>query len=134
MWSQESFAFSGRPGSGTGARIEPKPQRRIPIWLGTYGNRALAVTGRLADGWIPSLGFAAPEQIPAMRDRVLADTVTGPADAVAEQLLGFLDLGFTAAPRHPRPSRVPARRTVPRGGCVGSGHTGWSRRRRGRPG
>ena len=30
------------------------------------------MTGRLADGWIPSLGYAAPEQIPAMRDRVHA--------------------------------------------------------------
>jgi probable F420-dependent oxidoreductase len=126
MWSQESFTFSGRLYRTEGARIEPKPRRRIPVWLGTYGNRALAVTGRLADGWIPSLGFATPEQIPAMRDRVLAaardagrdpaeitcaynltvrvhdrakprpDTVTGPADAVAEQLLGFLGLGFTA--------------------------------------
>ena len=126
MWSEERFSFSGRLYRTEGARIEPKPDRRIPIWLGTYGNRALDVTGRLADGWIPSLGFAAPEQIPAMRDRVLAaardagrdpaeitcaynlavhvdehaeprpDTVTGPPDAVAEQLLGFLKLGFTA--------------------------------------
>ena len=126
MWSQERFTFSGRLYRTEGARIEPKPDRRIPIWLGTYGNRALAATGRLADGWIPSLGFAAPEQIPAMRDRVLGaardagrdpaeitcaynlavrvdehakpqpDTVAGPPDGVAEQLLGFLQLGFTA--------------------------------------
>jgi alkanesulfonate monooxygenase SsuD/methylene tetrahydromethanopterin reductase-like flavin-dependent oxidoreductase (luciferase family) len=126
MWSQERFSFSGRLYRTEGARIEPKPDRRIPIWLGTYGNRALAVTGRLADGWIPSLGFAAPEQIPAMRERVLAaardagrdpaeitcaynlavrvderaeprpDTVTGPPDVVVDQLLGFLELGFTA--------------------------------------
>jgi alkanesulfonate monooxygenase SsuD/methylene tetrahydromethanopterin reductase-like flavin-dependent oxidoreductase (luciferase family) len=126
MWSQERFSFSGRLYRTEGARIEPKPDRRIPIWLGTYGSRALAVTGRLADGWIPSLGFAAPEQIPAMRDRVLAaardagrdpaeitcaynltvrvdehaeprpDTVTGPPGLVVERLLGFLELGFTA--------------------------------------
>jgi probable F420-dependent oxidoreductase len=126
MWSQESFTFSGRLYRTEGARIEPKPDRHIPIWLGTYGNRALAVTGRLADGWIPSLGFASPEQIPAMRDRVLAaardagrdpaeitcaynlairvdehakpqpNVVTGPPGAVGERLLGFLELGFTA--------------------------------------
>jgi alkanesulfonate monooxygenase SsuD/methylene tetrahydromethanopterin reductase-like flavin-dependent oxidoreductase (luciferase family) len=122
MWSQERFTFSGRLYRTEDAQIEPKPDRRIPIWLGTYGNRALAVTGRLADGWIPSLGFAAPEGIPAMRDRILAaardpaeitcaynlavyvddhakpqpGTVTGPPDVVAEQLLGFLELGFTA--------------------------------------
>jgi probable F420-dependent oxidoreductase len=126
LWSQETFSFSGRLYRTEGARIEPKPGHHIPIWLGTYGNRALAVTGRLADGWIPSLGFASPGQIPAMRDRVLAaardagrdpaeitcafnlavrvdehaqpqpNTVTGPPDAVAERLLGFLELGFTA--------------------------------------
>jgi alkanesulfonate monooxygenase SsuD/methylene tetrahydromethanopterin reductase-like flavin-dependent oxidoreductase (luciferase family) len=126
LWSQERFSFSGRLYRTEGARIEPKPDRRIPIWLGTYGNRALAVTGRLADGWIPSLGFAAPEQIPAMRDRVLGaardagrdpteitcaynlavqvdehakphpDRVTGSPEMVAEQLLGLLELGFTA--------------------------------------
>ncbi|MGH3095237.1 MAG: hypothetical protein ACRDMV_04460, partial [Streptosporangiales bacterium] len=32
----------------------------------------VAVTGRLADGWIPSLGFASPPQTPGMRERVVA--------------------------------------------------------------
>jgi alkanesulfonate monooxygenase SsuD/methylene tetrahydromethanopterin reductase-like flavin-dependent oxidoreductase (luciferase family) len=50
--------------------IRPVPLSPIPIWLGTYGPRALTVTGRLADGWIPSFGFASPEQIPAMLDRI----------------------------------------------------------------
>ena len=38
--------------------MEPKPAHRIPIWLGAFGDRALAVTGRQADGWVPSLGYA----------------------------------------------------------------------------
>jgi probable F420-dependent oxidoreductase len=126
MWSQPALDFQGRRYHTEGARIEPKPDHRIPIWLGTYGNRALAVTGRLADGWIPSLGFAPPERITGMRDRVLAaarqagrgpedltlaynvvvridehaepeaSTVSGSAAAVAERLRGFLGLGFTA--------------------------------------
>jgi alkanesulfonate monooxygenase SsuD/methylene tetrahydromethanopterin reductase-like flavin-dependent oxidoreductase (luciferase family) len=53
------------------AEMEPKPQGRIPIWLGTFGKRALSPTGRLADGWIPSLSFASPGVVPAMRDGVL---------------------------------------------------------------
>ena len=53
-----------------GDRWSRKPSRPIPIWVGTFGPRALAVTGRLADGWIPSLGHAPPEAIPAMRDRI----------------------------------------------------------------
>ncbi len=71
LWSERGFTFSGRLYRTDRADLEPKPARRIPIWLGTYGPRALAVTGRLADGWIPSLGFAPPEQVAGMRDRVL---------------------------------------------------------------
>ena len=55
-----------------GADLEPKPAHHIPIWLGTFGDRALTLTGRLADGWIPSLGMAPPERIPAMRARIHA--------------------------------------------------------------
>jgi probable F420-dependent oxidoreductase len=126
MWSQPALDYQGRRYHTDGARIEPKPGHRIPIWLGTYGNRALAVTGRLADGWIPSLGSAPPYRVTGMRDRVLAAAreagrrpedltlaynvvvridervepddlmVSGSAAAVAERLRGFLDLGFTA--------------------------------------
>ena len=52
--------------------MAPRPEHRIPIWLGTFGDRALAVTGRLADGWIPSLGSAPPEVATGMRDKILA--------------------------------------------------------------
>jgi len=72
LWSRPSFTFAGRRYRTDRADREPKPDRRIPIWLGTYGPRALAVTGRLADGWIPSFGFAPPEQVNGMREQVLA--------------------------------------------------------------
>jgi len=72
LWATPGFSFRGRYHHTEAADLEPKPEHRIPIWLGTFGPRALEVTGRLADGWIPSLGYAPPEQIPAMRDRVLA--------------------------------------------------------------
>src|SRR5882757_273814 len=66
LWSQPRFSFSGRLYQTAAADLEPKPAHHIPIWLGTFGDRALTVTGRLADGWIPSLGMAPPERIPAM--------------------------------------------------------------------
>jgi probable F420-dependent oxidoreductase len=72
LWSERGFSFDGGHYRTDNAEIEPKPEHRIPIWLGTYGNRALSVTGRLADGWIPSLGYAPPEQVTGMRDRVVA--------------------------------------------------------------
>jgi alkanesulfonate monooxygenase SsuD/methylene tetrahydromethanopterin reductase-like flavin-dependent oxidoreductase (luciferase family) len=40
LWSQEAFSFSGRLYNTDSAELEPKPQRRVPIWLGTFGPRA----------------------------------------------------------------------------------------------
>jgi alkanesulfonate monooxygenase SsuD/methylene tetrahydromethanopterin reductase-like flavin-dependent oxidoreductase (luciferase family) len=126
LWSQPSFTFTGRLYRTDAADIAPRPGHRIPIWLGTYGARALAVTGRLADGWIPSLGYAPPERIPVLRDRVIAaarqagrdpeeitcaynvairvdepaeddpSLVSGSPEAVVARLAGFTSLGFTA--------------------------------------
>ncbi len=124
LWSEPAFTLDGRHHRTVAAPLEPKPAHHIPIWLGTFGPRALIVTGRLADGWIPSLGNAPPEQIPAMRDRIRrsaedagrdpgavscvynlririgaaaddAAIVSGSVDAVIERLLGFVELGFT---------------------------------------
>jgi probable F420-dependent oxidoreductase len=126
LWTRPDFSFDGRHYRTDGADIEPKPAHHIPIWLGTFGPRALAVTGRLADGWIPSLGYASAAELTVMRDRVLAAAraagrdetqltcalnltvqvdehpaaglaeVAGPAGAVAETLAALAEAGFTA--------------------------------------
>jgi alkanesulfonate monooxygenase SsuD/methylene tetrahydromethanopterin reductase-like flavin-dependent oxidoreductase (luciferase family) len=126
VWTQPSFTFTGRLYRTDAAELTPKPDHRIPIWLGTFGNRALDVTGRLADGWIPSLGYAAPEQLQVMRGRTLAAAqaagrdpaevtcalnlqirlqdqpgtdpavVCGPPQAVTGRLLELAAMGFNA--------------------------------------
>lgn len=126
LWSERGFTYTGRRYSSDAAEMEPKPGHHIPIWLGTFGDRALRVTGRLADGWIPTLAMAPPDRVTEMRSRVLAaaadagrppDAVTcvynlqfhigedpglgplvvaGPPEAVAERLVAFVDLGFSA--------------------------------------
>ncbi|AOS61015.1 LLM class flavin-dependent oxidoreductase [Actinoalloteichus hymeniacidonis] len=45
------------------ARSGPAPQHDIGIWLGAYRRRMLTITGRSADGWLPSSPFAAPETL-----------------------------------------------------------------------
>ena len=60
-WSEPSFTYDGAYYRNDGALLEPKPEREIPIWLGTYGPRALELTGRLADGWLPSMPYAPPQ-------------------------------------------------------------------------
>lgn len=121
---------------GWAGDITPTPVHPIPIWLGTYGPRALAVTGRLADGWIPSLDFAAPDRVPEMLDRIRAaavaagrppdairaiynvpvavgdatedGTVAGSAADVVEQLQAFTALGFTGFNLVANPGSAPA--------------------------
>jgi alkanesulfonate monooxygenase SsuD/methylene tetrahydromethanopterin reductase-like flavin-dependent oxidoreductase (luciferase family) len=61
VWFAPSFSFEGRHYRTVGAEVEPKPSRAIPIWLGTYGRRALELTGRTADGWLPSMAYAPPD-------------------------------------------------------------------------
>lgn len=126
LWTEETFTFDGRHHHTLDAQIEPKPEHEIPIWLGTFGPRALEVTGRVADGWIPSFDMAPPEDIPAMRDRIFTaaraagrdpdrftcaynlqvrvddatpsrpGVVSGSAGAVTEAFAGFAALGFSA--------------------------------------
>jgi alkanesulfonate monooxygenase SsuD/methylene tetrahydromethanopterin reductase-like flavin-dependent oxidoreductase (luciferase family) len=113
LWLEPSFTYEGTLYRTESAELEPKPARPIPIWLGTFAPRALAVTGRLADGWIPSLGYASEEELIAMRDRVLAAAVDAgrapsaityavnmPIDplnhAAVDQVARLADNGFTA--------------------------------------
>ncbi len=35
----------------------PPPMHRVEIWLGVYKPRGLRLAGRVADGWVPSIGF-----------------------------------------------------------------------------
>jgi alkanesulfonate monooxygenase SsuD/methylene tetrahydromethanopterin reductase-like flavin-dependent oxidoreductase (luciferase family) len=126
LWSEREFTLEGRLYETERGRVEPKPDHHIPIWLGTFGDRALAVTGRVADGWIPSLDMAPPDRARVMREHIFTaareagrdpesitcaynlqvriddredprpSIVSGPPDVVAERLLGFARIGFSA--------------------------------------
>jgi alkanesulfonate monooxygenase SsuD/methylene tetrahydromethanopterin reductase-like flavin-dependent oxidoreductase (luciferase family) len=126
LWSEPRFDYQGAIYRVNGAQMEPKPNTSTPIWLGTFGKRALTVTGRVGDGWIPSFALAPPEAVPAMRERILraarqakrppeaitcvysmeiqigpgpagrSDIVAGTPDAIIERLASFVDLGFSA--------------------------------------
>jgi alkanesulfonate monooxygenase SsuD/methylene tetrahydromethanopterin reductase-like flavin-dependent oxidoreductase (luciferase family) len=62
VWSGDrNLRFDGRYYRLAGAHSGPVPAHPIGIWLGAYGPRALALTGRVADGWVPSFrGELAP--------------------------------------------------------------------------
>src|SRR6059058_3260812 len=56
MWSGErSVSLDGTYYSLSGLHPGPAPAHDIGIWLGAYGPRMVRLTGRVADGWIPTL-------------------------------------------------------------------------------
>jgi Luciferase-like monooxygenase/Hemerythrin HHE cation binding domain len=48
-----------------GAKRGPAPAHDVGIWLGAYKPGMLALTGRVADGWLPSLGYLQPGDLAA---------------------------------------------------------------------
>jgi alkanesulfonate monooxygenase SsuD/methylene tetrahydromethanopterin reductase-like flavin-dependent oxidoreductase (luciferase family) len=57
FWSGErSVTVAGEHYGVHGAHPGPAPAHRIGIWVGAYGPRMLRLTGRLGDGWLPSVG------------------------------------------------------------------------------
>jgi alkanesulfonate monooxygenase SsuD/methylene tetrahydromethanopterin reductase-like flavin-dependent oxidoreductase (luciferase family) len=123
LWERDSVAHEGPRYRVTDASLNPRPQHRIPIWLGAVGPRGLELTGRLADGWIPSLDYAPSDRARSMIDRIKSTAeragrdpstidrilnaevsfdpvegeavITGSGDAIVERLGQFLELGFT---------------------------------------
>jgi alkanesulfonate monooxygenase SsuD/methylene tetrahydromethanopterin reductase-like flavin-dependent oxidoreductase (luciferase family) len=124
FWSGDrTIAFEGRHYQVNGLHPGPPPAHEIGIWVGAYKPRMLDLTGRLADGWLPSYGGAPPEAVPELAKRVdegaekagrspheirrlynvsgqildgpVRDRLQGPPDHWIETLTGFVvELGF----------------------------------------
>jgi alkanesulfonate monooxygenase SsuD/methylene tetrahydromethanopterin reductase-like flavin-dependent oxidoreductase (luciferase family) len=124
LWTEPRFSYEGAVHSVRDATIEPRPAEPIPIWTGAYGPRGLALTGEIADGWIPSLDLVPPERARQTRERILEaaaragrspeaiaciynlevrigskdpddSVVSGEPSEIFERLLGFVELGFS---------------------------------------
>jgi alkanesulfonate monooxygenase SsuD/methylene tetrahydromethanopterin reductase-like flavin-dependent oxidoreductase (luciferase family) len=69
LWSgQHGIRFDGKYYSLAGAHSGPAPAHPIGIWLGAYRPRMLSIIGRLADAWVPSLGYVkAPDLLEGNR-------------------------------------------------------------------
>jgi alkanesulfonate monooxygenase SsuD/methylene tetrahydromethanopterin reductase-like flavin-dependent oxidoreductase (luciferase family) len=71
FWSGErTISFDGKHYAVAGLHPGPPPAHPIGIWVGALRPRSLTLTGRAADGWVPSLSYAPPEHVPALRERI----------------------------------------------------------------
>lgn len=73
-----------------GAKRGPEPAHPIGIWLGALGPRMLALTGELADGWLPSFEYLPDglDSLSAMNERIdaAAEAAGRPPGAVRRYL------------------------------------------------
>ena len=64
MWSgQHGIRFEGQFYQLAGAHSGPVPTHPIGMWVGAYRPRMLSLVGRLANGWVPSLGYLQPADL-----------------------------------------------------------------------
>ncbi|WP_131104339.1 LLM class flavin-dependent oxidoreductase [Ornithinimicrobium sufpigmenti] len=86
VWRGEgSVRVEGEHYRVKGLHSGPAPGATPAIWIGAYGPRMQRVTGRLADGWLPSMGYLAPDRLPeanARIDEAAAGAGRAPQDVV----------------------------------------------------
>lgn len=109
LWSGDrNLRFEGEHYRLAGAQPGPAPAHPISIWLGVYGPRALALAGRVADGWVPSFRGNL-HQLREMVDRLdAAATEAGRDPADIKRVLnvsGAITDGASEGPLHGPPAQ-----------------------------
>jgi alkanesulfonate monooxygenase SsuD/methylene tetrahydromethanopterin reductase-like flavin-dependent oxidoreductase (luciferase family)/FAD/FMN-containing dehydrogenase len=79
-----------------GAKRGPAPAHDIGIWLGAYKPRMLRLTGRKADGWLPSLSYMQPDDF-APANRTIDDAATA-AGRDPREIRRLLNIGGAFLP------------------------------------
>jgi alkanesulfonate monooxygenase SsuD/methylene tetrahydromethanopterin reductase-like flavin-dependent oxidoreductase (luciferase family) len=83
IWDGENrtpLRVAGTHYSVDGAKRGPAPAHDIPIWLGAYKPRMLRLTGRKADGWLPSLSYLQEGDLARGNDAIDDSAITAGRD------------------------------------------------------
>ena len=80
VWTTDDFQYEGRSFTAHGQTVNPKPAKRIPIWIGGNSRLSRRRAATVGDGWVP---FPAP--------RGLASTARTPALETLDDLRTMLD-------------------------------------------
>jgi alkanesulfonate monooxygenase SsuD/methylene tetrahydromethanopterin reductase-like flavin-dependent oxidoreductase (luciferase family) len=87
VWAADDREVEGRHYRIGGGKGGLAPAHDVEIWLGAYKPRMLAITGQKADGWLPSMSYAPPDELPAMQERIdEAATAAGRSPAEIRRL------------------------------------------------
>lgn len=68
--ARRSVRVEGKHYRVVGAHPGPAPAHAVEIWVGAIGPKMLALTGRVADGWLPSQAYVPPAQLAEKNARI----------------------------------------------------------------
>lgn len=96
VWSGErGLRYEGEHYSLNGMHSGPTPAHDMQIWVGASGPRMMGLIGRKADGWVPSSGWAPPEDLPGYLEQIArgaASVDRDPGDIrVVYNIMGTID-------------------------------------------
>lgn len=105
LWDTETrggVRFDGTYYQATGAKRGPAPAHDIPVWIGAYKPRMLALTGEVGDGWLPTIEYL-PDgvgSLPGLNRRIdEAAESAGRSPRDVRRLMNFMNVRFSASGR-----------------------------------
>jgi probable F420-dependent oxidoreductase len=108
LWSEDNVDHTGPAYRFESITVEPKPlQQPLDVWLGGNVPSSLRRTGRLADGWLPSM--CTPDEVAAGR-RVIEQSAAEAGRAIDPEHYG-MSIGYTRGDVSPRLGRLATKRT-----------------------
>lgn len=78
-----------------GAKRGPRPAHDIPLLIGAYKPRMLALTGRKGDGWLPSFGYMQPGDL--QKGNAAIDEAAASVGRDPREIRRLLNIGQLAA-------------------------------------
>jgi alkanesulfonate monooxygenase SsuD/methylene tetrahydromethanopterin reductase-like flavin-dependent oxidoreductase (luciferase family) len=117
MWSgQRGMRFGGEHYQLHGAHSGPLPAHETGIWLGVTGPKALALTGKSADGWVPSMSYVPPIKVPEANARIDAAAVAAGREPSA--IRRVYNIGGSVVPTNTKADEIDREVTGPPGHWV----------------
>jgi probable F420-dependent oxidoreductase len=108
FWSEDAVDHDGPRYRYDAITVEPKPlQQPLDVWLGGNVPSSLRRTGRLADGWLPSM--CTPDEVAAGR-RVIEQNAADAGRAIDPEHYG-VSIGYIRGDVSPRLGRLTTPRT-----------------------
>jgi luciferase-like monooxygenase/hemerythrin HHE cation binding domain-containing protein len=113
LWDAEQrggVRFEGEHYRLAGAARGPAPAHPIELWIGAYKPRMLALTGRLGDGWLPSVPYMEREQLASGNAAIDAAAVEAGREPAAVRRL--LNVSGSYAGGEPGPTEGPTEQWI----------------------